>query len=89
MNFFTKKIWSDIKRVYFYKKYYYNVKERHTELMSTIPNILMENSRIYLHSGKEGSLYKIREEISGYKYGDIIQTRKYRPAKYRKSKKKK
>jgi len=85
---YTKKVWSNIKHVYFYKKFFYVNTSYDKELSSNIPEIMLKNKRIYLYSGKLRTLFKVRDEISGCKFGELVLTRKYRPAKYRKSKKK-
>ena len=86
---YTKKVWNNINKIYSYRKFFYLSNSHNKEVSSDIPNILLNNNRIYLYSGKELLLFKVKREIKGYKFGELIFSRKYRPAKYRKSKKKK
>jgi len=75
--------------VYRYKKYFNTAQNQGEDARSNIPSVLLVNKKVYLHSGKTVALFKVREEIAGSKFGELLFTRKYRPAKYRKSKKKK
>ena len=75
--------------IYRYKKYFGSVQNQGEDTRSDVPSILLTNKKIYLYSGKSLTLFKVRKEISGSKFGELLFTRKYRPAKYRKSKKKK
>jgi len=89
MKKYTKKSWCKINTAYRYKKYFASTQNRGVDLCSTIPNILLTNNKVYLYSGKAVILFKVRKEIAGAKFGELLFTRKYRPAKFRKSKKKK
>lgn len=89
MNKFTKKVWCSINVAYRYKKYLVCANDKGVEPRSSIPNILLQDNKIYMYSGKSLTLFKVRQEIAGSKYGELMFTRKYRPAKFRKSKKKK
>lgn len=75
--------------VYRYKKYFNTAQNHGEDARSNIPHVLLSNKKVFLHSGKGVTLFKIRREIAGCKFGELLFTRKYRPAKYRKSKKKK
>jgi len=86
---YSKKVWGNLNRVYLYKKFFYLTSTQEKELGSNIPSVTLKNNRIYLYSGKSRELFKIKNEICGHKLGELVLTRKYRPAKYRKSKKKK
>lgn len=89
MKKFTKKVWIKINIAYRYKKYFVSTEDSTAESRSSIPKLLLTDNKVYLYSGKQTTLFKVREEISGFKFGELMFTRKYRPAKYRKSKKKK
>lgn len=86
---YTKKVWGNLNRVYLYNKFFYLTSNQEKELGSNIPSVTLKNNRIYLYSGKSRLLFKIKNEVCGHKLGELVCTRKYRPAKYRKSKKKK
>lgn len=86
---YTKKIWGNINKIYSYKKVFYLSSSQDKEVSSSIPAILLNNNRIHLYSGKELKLFKVKPSIKGCKFGELLFSRKYRPAKYRKSKKKK
>ena len=86
---YTKKIWGNINKIYSYKKFFYLSNSQNKEVNSSIPAILLNDNRIYIYSGKELRLFKVKNEIKGHKFGELLFSRKYRPAKYRKSKKKK
>ena len=88
MKKYSKKVWNQINMIYRYRKYFSCSQNQPLDNRSSIPKVLLENNRICLYSGKVVSLFKVRGEISGSKFGELLFTRKYRPAKYRKSKKK-
>ena len=89
MKKYSKKVWGKINIAYRYKKYYGSNPNQGVDLRSDIPGILIGNNKVYVYSGKIITLFKVRSEIAGSKFGELLFTRKYRPAKYRKSKKKK
>lgn len=89
MKKYSKTTWNKINTAYRYKKYFSFSQTLGPDLRSTIPAVILGNNRVYLYSGKSSTLFKVRDEVSGSKFGELLFTRKYRPAKYRKSKKKK
>jgi hypothetical protein len=89
LNSYTKKIWLLIKNKYFYKKYFIIVSDINKERSSSVPIFIASNRKVFVHNGKTVRMYKIFTGFTHYRFGVLMLTRKYRPAKFRKSKKNK
>jgi ribosomal protein S19 len=87
MSRYSRVFWLLIKNRYFYNRYFILNKNLYKSRAFNFPEFFLDNKFLYVYNGKTFKSYRLMNSLVHFNLGELSETRKYRPAKFRKSKK--